>query len=71
MNSKQKFKTMTQVKKITVIPIISRIPQANSILDSVHQTIHNIINTLKVQDMVLNDENPWDRILASILLHYM
>ena len=59
------FKTMIQADYgITVKSITSRKPQANSILERVHQTIDNIIRTFKVQDMVLNDENPWDRILA-------
>ena len=52
---------------ITVKPITSRNPQANSILERVHQTIGNIIRTFKVQDMILDDENPWDGILASTM----
>ena len=53
------FKTMIQANYgITVKPITSRNPQANSILERVHQTIGNIIRTFKVQDMVLDDENP-------------
>ena len=68
------FKTMIQADYgITVKSITSRKPQANSILERVHQTIDNIIRTFKVQDMVLNDENPWDRNLASTMfaLHAM
>ena len=49
---------------IIVKPITSRNPQANSILERIHQTIGNIIRTFKVQDMVLDDENPWKGILA-------
>ena len=52
---------------ITVKAITSRNPQANSILERVHQTIGHIIRTFKVQDMVLDDENPWDGILASTM----
>ena len=53
------FKTISQADYgIAVKPIISRNPQANSILEMVHQTIGNIIRTFKVQDMVLYDENP-------------
>ena len=48
-------------------PVTSRNPQANSILERVHQTIDNIIHTYKVQYMVLDDESPWDRILASTM----
>ena len=52
---------------ITVKPITSRNPQANAILERVHQTIGNILRTFKVQNMVLDDENPWDGILASTM----
>ena len=52
-------KTMIQADYgITVKPITSSNPQANSILERVHQTIGNIIRTFKVQDIVLDDENP-------------
>ena len=34
------------------------------ILERIHQTIGNIIRTLKVQNMVIDDENPWDEVLA-------
>ena len=59
------FKTTIEANYgITIKPITLRNPQANSILERVHQTIGNIIRTFKVQDMVLNNENPWDGILA-------
>ena len=50
---------------ITVKPITSTNPQANAILERVHQTIGNILSTFKVQNMVLDDKNPWDGILAT------
>ena len=49
---------------ITVKSITSRNPQVNAILERVHQTIGNIIRVFKVQDMILDDEKPWDGILA-------
>ena len=52
---------------ITVKQITSRNPQANAILERVHQTIGNILRTFKVQNMVLDDKNPWDGILASTM----
>ena len=62
------FKSMIQADYgITVKPITSRNTQANSMLERFHQTIGNIIRTFKVQDIVLNDENPWDRIVASTM----
>ena len=52
---------------ITVKPITSRKPKANAILESGHQTIGNILRTFKLQNMVLDDKNPWDGILASAM----
>ena len=53
--------------KITLRPFTDRNPQANVILERVHQTIGNILCAFKVQTMVLDDENPWDGILASTM----
>ena len=50
-----------------VNPITSRNPQVHAILERVHQTIGNILRTFKVQNMVLDDENQWDGILASTM----
>ena len=33
-------------------------PQANDILERVHQTIGNIIRTMKIQNLVLDDDDP-------------
>ena len=58
------------IYNIAVKPItFSRNPQANSTLERVHQTKGNIIRTFEVKDMVLDDENPWDGILASTMFH--
>ena len=51
----------------TVKLITSRNPQANAKLERVLQTIDNIPRTFKVQNMKVDDENPWDGILASII----
>ena len=48
--------------KVTLI--ISRNPQVNVILKRVHQTIGNILHTFKMQNMVINDKNPLDIMLA-------
>ena len=62
------FKTMmSKDYDIKVRPITARNPQANAILERVHQTIGNIIRTFKVQNMVLDDVNPWDGILAATM----
>ena len=52
---------------IMVRPITSRNPQANAIVERVHQSIGNILRSFKVQNMILDDENPWDGILASTM----
>ena len=50
---------------IAVQPITSRNPQANFLLETVHQTMGDVLRTFKVEVMVLNNENPWVGILAS------
>ena len=52
---------------IMVKPITSRNPQTNATLERVHQTIGNILHIFKVQNMVFDDKNLWDGILASTL----
>ena len=48
-------------------PFTSRNPLVNAILERVHQRIGNILRTFKIQNMVLDDENPWEGILSSIM----
>ena len=50
---------------ITVKSIASRKTQAYAMLAGVQQTIGNILLAFKVQNMVLDDKNPWDCMLAS------
>ena len=49
---------------ITKKPITKRNPQANSIIERVHQTLGNMIRTFSVQTM--EEDNPWDGILAAV-----
>jgi len=42
-----------------------RNPQANAILERVHQTIGNIIQTFEVHDSDLTIDNPWSGILSA------
>ena len=53
--------------RITIKQITSRNPQVNAILERVHQTIGNILRTFNIQNVVLDDKNPWDGILASTI----
>jgi len=48
-------------------PITARNPQANAIIERVHQTIGNIIRTFQVQDQELDENDPWSGILAATM----
>ena len=59
------FTTMLEEEYgITKKPITKRNPQANSIIERVHQTIGNMIRTFSVHSS--NDDNPGDGILSAI-----
>ena len=46
-------------------PITARNPQANSILERIHQTIGNMLRTFEVQDS--DEADPWSGILAATM----
>jgi transposase InsO family protein len=46
-------------------PISTRNPQANAILERVHQTIGNCIRTFQVAENYLDEDDPWSGILAA------
>ena len=48
-------------------PISVRKPQANAIVERVHQTIGDIIRTFKIQEMDLDNEKPWEGALSSTM----
>ena len=48
-------------------PISTRNSEANIIGERVHQTIGNIIRTFKIQQIDLDNENPWEGILSSTM----
>ena len=58
---------MTNVYGIPCSPISVRNPQAKAIVERVHQTIGNIIRTFKIQQMDLDNGNPWEGILSSTM----
>ena len=48
-------------------PITKRNPQANSIVERVHQTIGNMVRTFQVHsDASLDEKDPWSGILAAV-----
>jgi hypothetical protein len=46
-------------------PITVRNPQANAIVERVHQVIGNIIRTFELENNYLDDEDPWKGILSA------
>ena len=46
-------------------PITVRNPQANAIVERVHQVIGNIIRTFELEDNYLDEEDPWKGILTA------
>ena len=46
-------------------PITVRNPQANAIVERVHQTIGNIIHTFELENNYLDEEDPWTGILSA------
>ena len=47
--------------------ITTRNPQANSILERVHQTVGNILRTFRMHDSTLDKNDPWGGILSAIM----
>ncbi len=52
---------------ITRKPITTRNPQANSIIERIHQTIANIIRTFNMTQAEVNEDDPWSGILAATM----
>jgi transposase InsO family protein len=50
---------------ITRKPITVRNPQANAVVERVHQVIGNIIRTFELQTSYLDEEDPWKGILSA------
>ena len=50
---------------ITAKPITVRNPQANAIVERVHQVIGNIIRTFELEDNYLDEDDPWKGILSA------
>ncbi len=46
-------------------PITVRNPQANAIVERVHQVIGNIIRTFELENNYLDDEDPWKGVLSA------
>ena len=65
---KAEFKSLIENdSSINIRPITSRNSQANSVLERVHQTMGTMIRTYEIQEMVLDDDDPWDGILSATM----
>eukprot|EP00957_Ditylum_brightwellii_P182922 13933793-Ditylum_brightwellii.AAC.1 len=47
-------------------PITARNPQANSIIERVHQIIGNMIRSIEVHDTNIDEKDPWTGILSVV-----
>ena len=49
---------------LTVLPITTCNPQANAILERIHQTLGNILKTYNIDNIATN-QDPWSGVLSS------
>jgi transposase InsO family protein len=61
----QEFQKMLDEYGIKKKPITQRNPQANAIVERVHQVIGNIVRTFELQDNYLDEDDPWKGILSA------
>ena len=61
----QEFQKMLDDYGIHKKPITTRNPQANAIVERVHQVIGNIIRMFELQDNYLDEDDPWKGILSA------
>ena len=53
---------------LKVKPIMTQNPQANAIVERVHQTIGNVIRTFELYDNDrIDNDDPWSGILATVM----
>eukprot|EP00980_Cylindrotheca_fusiformis_P020156 scaffold7228_cov54-Cylindrotheca_fusiformis.AAC.2 len=57
---------LTEDYGLTINRITTQNPQANAIVERVHQTIGNMIRTWFVDDLALDAKNPFSRLLAAV-----
>ena len=48
-------------------PITTRNPQANSIIERIHQTIGNMIRTFRMHETEINENDPWRGVLSATM----
>ena len=48
-------------------PTTSHNPQANAIMERIHQVLNNMIRTYELEETELDENNPFDEILSSVV----
>ena len=48
-------------------PITKRNPQANAMIERIHQTVGNLIRTFEVNETEVDEDDPWSGILAAVM----
>ena len=48
-------------------PITTRNPQSNAVLERIHKTIADIIRTHQLNEIELDEDNPWSGVLAAAM----
>ena len=61
----QEFQKMLEDYGVKKKPNTTRNPQANAIVERVHQVIGNIVRTFELQDNYLDEDDPWEGILSA------
>jgi hypothetical protein len=59
------FKDLLKQYGIKPKPITTRNPQANAIVERVHQVLGNIIRTFELEDNYLDEKEPWKGLFAA------
>ncbi len=52
---------------VTKKPTTTRNPQANSIIERIHQTIGNMIRSFQMGQLVVDEADPWSGVLAATM----
>ena len=48
-------------------PTTTRNPQANSVIERIHQTIGNIIRSFQIGQIEIDEQDPWSGVLAATM----
>jgi len=63
---KKDFRPLLRDLGIKLKPTTVRNPQANAVLERVHQVLGNMLRTKNIRELDLNPDDPWTEVLASV-----